>query len=161
MDSRFREVLKHYVKFALSCSAGTVVDVGVHWLLSSTVFDGSYWAKYWLSPLISFELSTLTNFVIAYHYVWRERISTRSARSFWRHLAAFNATNFGAFLLKFIILQGVHFLFLSMNWLQTISFEPALCNLIAMLFSGTFNFFMNEFVIFGTKKKSPPIDPED
>ena len=153
MKSRLREVLKHYLMFSITCSAGTVVDLGVHWLLSTTVLAFSYWSKFWVSPLISFELATITNFIIAYHYVWRERISDKSTRSFWRHFAAFNATSFGAFLLKFAVMQGAHFLLVSLGWLQTASYEPALCNFIGMLFSGTVNFFMNEFVIFGKKKK--------
>ena len=153
MKSRLSEVLKHYLMFAITCSAGTVVDLGVHWLLSATVLDFSYWAKLWVAPSISFELGTITNFFIAYHFVWRDRISDKSARSFWRHFAAFNATSFGAFLLKFAVMQGAHFLLVSLGWLQTASYEPALCNFIGMLFSGTFNFFMNEFVIFGKKKK--------
>ena len=153
MKGRLKEVLKHYLMFSITCSAGTVVDLGVHWLLSTTVLAFSYWARFWVSPFISFELATITNFIIAYHYVWRERISDKSSRSFWRHFAAFNATSFGAFLLKFGIMQGAHFLLVSMNWLQSASYEPALCNFIGMLFSGTFSFFMNEFVIFGKKSK--------
>ena len=153
MKGRLKEVLKHYLMFSITCSAGTVVDLGVHWLLSTTVLAFSYWARFWVSPFISFELATITNFIIAYHYVWRERISDKSSRSFWRHFAAFNATSFGAFLLKFGIMQGAHFLLVSMNWLQSASYGPALCNFIGMLFSGTFSFFMNEFVIFGKKSK--------
>lgn len=155
MKGRLREVLKHYIMFAITCTAGTIVDLGVHWLLSSTIFSASYWGRFWISPAISFELATITNFFIAYHFVWRERISKRTTRSFWRHFAAFNATSFGAFLLKFAVMQGAHFILASMDVLQTANYEPALCNAIGLLFSGLFNFFMNEFVIFGKRKKAP------
>lgn len=154
MKGRLREVLKHYIMFAVTCTAGTIVDLGLHWLLSSTVMSESYWGKFWLAPFISFEMSTITNFIIAYHFVWRERISKRNTRSFWRHFAAFNATSFGAFLLKFAVMQGAHFLFVSMDVLQDVNYEPALCNAIGLLFSGLFNFCMSEFVIFS--KQKPP-----
>ena len=77
MKSSLREVLKHYLMFSITCSAGTVVDLVVHWLLSTTVLDFSYWAKLWVAPTISFELATITNFIIAYHFVWRDRISDK------------------------------------------------------------------------------------
>jgi len=152
VKSSVREVLKHYVLFAITCSAGTVVDIGVHWLLSSTIMSATYWLKLWVSPLISFELSAITNFIIAYKFVWRERITDSSSRSFWRHFAAYNATCFGGFLVKFIVMQGVHFLFVSLGWLQEASYEPVLCNALGLIFSGTFTFLMNEFVVFGKKK---------
>lgn len=139
--------------FAITCSAGTVVDLGVHWILTSTVFGDSYWFNYWIAPFISFELGTVTNFIIAYYFVWRDRISQRTARSFWRHFAGFNAIGFGSYLVKFVVMQGFHFLFLSIDWIQGTSYEPVICNAIGMAFSGIFSFFMNEFVVFGKRTK--------
>ncbi len=49
-------------------------------------------------------------------------------------------------------MQGFHFLFVSMNWLQDWSVEPVFCNLLGLCFSGIFNFVMNEFVIFNKNK---------
>ena len=69
-----------------------------------------------------------------------------------RHLAGYNATCVGGYVIKFVAMQGFHFLFVSLDWLQGWSLEPVFCNLLGLCFSGTFNFVMNEFVIFNKKK---------
>ena len=138
--------------FVLTSSAGTVVDLGVHWLLSNFVFKGNYWGSYWIAPTISFELAAMTNFVIAYYFLWKDRVTYHGARSFWRHFAAYNVTTLGAYLIKLVAMQAIHFLFVKMNWMQDSSFEPVVCNLLGLCFSGSFNFVMNEFVIFNKKK---------
>ena len=155
-----KELATKFVMFVLTSSAGTVVDLGLHWLLSTSVFEGNYWGSFWIAPTISFEVAALVNFVIAYFFVWKERISHRSVRSFFRHFAAYNAASVGAYLIKFVAMQGLHFLFVSQDWFQDWSFEPVLCNLLGLCFSGTFNFAMSEFVIFGKKKKTPGDAPE-
>ena len=68
--NRKLEILKKFIVFSLTSVAGTIVDLGLHWLLSEYVFDGSYWGSFWIAPTISFELATLTNFFIAYYWVW-------------------------------------------------------------------------------------------
>lgn len=143
-----REVLHKLLLFALTSVAGTIVDLALHWILVRFVFHDNYWGDFWIAPAISFEVSTLTNFFIAYYFVWKERISRRGSRSFWRHFGAFNAAGLGAFSLKFAVMQGAHFGFVSLGWLIGSSFEPVLCNLIGLTFSGLFNFYMSEFVIF-------------
>ena len=159
MQARTRkEILSKFIMFVLTSSAGTVVDLGLHWVLSKFVFQGNYWGSYWIAPTISFEVAALVNFVIAYFFVWKERISQRSIRSFFRHFAAYNAACVGAYVLKLIAMQGLHFLFVSLDWFQEWSIEPVLCNLLALCFSGTFNFIMSEFVIFGKTKKKAPED---
>ena len=153
----WKELLSKFVMFVLTSSVGTVVDLGLHWVLATFVFPDNYWCSYWLAPTISFEMAAITNFCIAYFFVWKERITQRTTRSFFRHLAAYNATTIGAFLLKLVAMQGIHFLFVHFGWLQESSLEPVLCNLLALFFSGGFNFFMSEFVIFNKVK---PKDPE-
>ena len=147
------EILKKFIVFSLTSVAGTIVDLGLHWLLSEYVFDGSYWGSFWIAPTISFELATLTNFFIAYYWVWKERVSKPgSMRSLVRHCVAYNATCIGGYIIKLAAMQGFHFLFVSLNWLQDWSVEPVLCNLLGLCFSGCFNFVMNEFVIFNKNK---------
>ena len=147
------EILKKFVMFSVTSMAGTVVDLGLHWVLSHFAFDDSYWGSFWIAPTISFEVATLTNFFIAYFLVWKERVSKPgSMRSLFRHLLAYNATCVGGYIIKFIAMQGFHFLFVSLNWLQDWSVEPVLCNLLGLCFSGCFNFVMNEFVIFNKNK---------
>ena len=134
--------------------AGTIVDLGLHWVLSTFVFKGNYWGSFWVAPTVSFEVAAMVNFVIAYFFVWKERISQRSMRSFWRHFAAYNAAGVGAYLIKFAAMQGLHFLFVSLDWFQDTSFEPVICNLLGLCFSGAFNFVMSEFFIFNKTKKN-------
>ena len=151
--SRKAEIFKKFVMFSLTSMAGTIVDLGLHWVLSHFAFGDSYWGSFWIAPTISFEVATLTNFFIAYYLVWRDRVSKPgSMRSLFRHLAAYNATCIGGYILKFIAMQGFHFLFVTLNWLQDWSVEPVLCNFLGLCFSGCFNFVMNEFVIFNKNK---------
>lgn len=147
------EILKKFIVFSLTSVAGTIVDLGLHWLLSEYAFDGSYWGSFWIAPTISFELATLTNFFIAYYWVWKERVSKPgSLHSLVRHCVAYNATCVGGYIIKLAAMQGFHFLFVSLGWFQDLSVEPVLCNLLGLCFSGAFNFVMNEFVIFNKAK---------
>ena len=152
--SRKAEIFKKFVMFSLTSTAGTIVDLGLHWALSLYAFKDSYWGSFWIAPTISFEVATLTNFFIAYYLVWKDRVSKPgSIRSLLRHLAAYNATCVGGYVLKFVAMQGLHFLFVALGWFQDWSSEPVLCNLLGLCFSGVFNFFMSEFVIFGKPSK--------
>ena len=154
MSRSGKELLEKFVMFALTSSVGTIVDLGLHWVLSTYAFRGNYWGSFWIAPTISFEVAAIANFCIAYFFVWKERISQRNARSFFRHLAAYNAACIGAYVLKLLAMQGFHFLFVSVNWLQETTIEPVLCNLLALCFSGGFNFVMSEFVIFNKTNKN-------
>ena len=154
MNRSWTELLKKLIMFSLTSMAGTIVDLGLHWVLSTFVFKGNYWGSFWVAPTVSFEVAAMVNFVIAYFFVWKERISQRSMRSFWRHFAAYNAAGVGAYLIKFAAMQGLHFLFVSLDWFQDTSFEPVICNLLGLCFSGAFNFVMSEFFIFNKTKKN-------
>ena len=150
---RRTEILKKFIMFSLTSMVGTIVDLGLHWFLSVYAFQESYWGSFCIAPAISFEVATLANFFIAYYLVWRERVSEFGTfRSVMRHLAGYNATCVGGYVIKFVAMQGFHFLFVSLDWLQGWSLEPVFCNLLGLCFSGAFNFVMNEFVIFNKKK---------
>jgi len=151
--NRGKEILGKFIMFALTSVAGTIVDLGLHWVLSRYAFEGSYWGSFWIAPTISFELATMTNFFIAYYLVWKERVSKPgSMRSLVRHFVAYNATCVGGYIIKLAAMQGFHFLFVSLGWFQDVSYEPVLCNFLGLSFSGCFNFVMNEFVIFNKHK---------
>ena len=141
-------LLMRFAVFSVTSGAGTLVDLGGHWWLSSCFLQDRYWWTFWVSPLISFELAVLTNFLIAYYLVWKERISHRNTRSFFRHYAAYNATATGVFCIKLLAMQGFHLLFVSLGWFQNASYEPVLCNMLALCISGCFSFVVNEFVVF-------------
>lgn len=160
MGRSAKELLGKFAMFVLTSSVGTVVDLGVHWLLVSYAFRGNYWGSFWIAPTISFELAAITNFCISYFLVWNERISQHTVRSFFRHLGGYNATCVGGYILKFIAMQGFHFLFLHLGWMQDWTLEPVICNLLGTFISGFFNFFMSEFVIFNKTKKNNTIKPE-
>ncbi|MBR3388679.1 MAG: GtrA family protein [Bacteroidales bacterium] len=163
--NKFVELLMRFAIFSITSGAGTLVDLGGHWWLSSQFMTDKYWWTFWLSPIISFEAAVITNFAIAYFWVWRERISKRSTRSFFRHYAGYNAAATGVFLIKLLIMQGIHLLLAAFGWFQTKSYEPALCNMLALCFSGFFSFALNEFVVFRKieKKTGEPLDgtPDD
>ena len=146
-------LLLKFAIFSVTSGAGTLVDLGVHWWLSARFHSESYLWRFWIAPIISFELAVLTNFLIAYYFVWRERISHRSTRSFFRHYAGYNATATGVFCIKLLAMQGFHLLFVALGWFQDTTYEPVLCNLLALCISGCFSFVLNEFVVFRAKKK--------
>ncbi len=115
----------------------------VLWICSHYIYKGYVW-EYIVSPFISFEFSVLANFCVAYFFIWRERVTTHTSRSFFRHLGAYNLSSFGVFLFKLGIIQAIHFTFPSLDVL--------LCNLLALCISGGVNFALNEWVIFRDKR---------
>jgi putative flippase GtrA len=136
-------LLWRYAKFATSTLAGTAVDMLVLWLCAHFLLDGSYWREYILSPFISFECAVFTNFIVAYYGVWRDRISARTKRSFWRHYGGYNLSCTGAFFVKMAILLLFERIF---GW------DVLWCNIAALCVSGLLNFFLNEKVVFRPKK---------
>ena len=147
------ELLMRFAVFSITSGVGTIVDLGGHWWLSSRFMTDRYWWTFWVSPIISFEAAVLTNFFIAYYLVWKERISERTPRSLVRHFAGYNATATGVFLVKLLIMQGFHLVFVAFGWFQTKTYEPALCNFLALMISGCLSFVLNEFVVFRKKKE--------
>ena len=150
---KLSELLLRFAIFSITSGVGTLVDLGVHWWLSASFYPESYLWRFWIAPIISFELAVLTNFLIAYYFVWRERISHRSTRSFFRHYAGYNATATGVFCIKLLVMQGFHLLLVALGWFQTKTYEPVLCNLLALCISGCFSFVLNEFVMFKKPEK--------
>ena len=143
MSSRLADLLKRFVGYFGVSLLGTAVDTAVLWVCSHLLFSGSYFGRNVLSPTISFECAVFVNFCNSYFFVWKDRISKRSTRSFFRHYAAYNASCTGTFLLKMGLLQLIVLISgLDVVW----------CNLIALCFSGLVNFTMNEKVIFRKKK---------
>lgn len=165
-NNKFISTLWRYVKFALSTLVGTGVDMLVLWLCANFLFnntffilsgaqfglvDGYKWGEYILSPIISFECAVFVNFVIAYFFVWKDRISNRSNRSFWRHYGGYNLTSTGTFLLKMCIL---------LLFERITHWDVVWCNLAALCVSGIMNFAFNELLVF-RKTKSIILNQED
>lgn len=131
-------ILNRIPKFIVGNLLGTLVDTLVLWAFSHFVFQG-YIGKVIVSPIISFEFAVFANFVFSYYLIWRDRISNHSKESFLKHYGAYNASCIGGFLIKMgalVLIQALT------KW------DVVICNLFALCVSGTYNFMMNELVIF-------------
>ena len=142
--SKIKEISIRYLRFAASTLAGTAVDMVVLWVCSHYLFKGYYWGEYLLSPFISFECAVLVNFALAYFAVWKDRISARNLRSFFRHYAGYNLSCTGTFLLKMVVLLFIERS--SGGW------DVLICNILALCVSGILNFALNEMLVFKRKK---------
>ena len=156
--NKFVELLMRFAMFSITSGAGTLVDLGGHYWLSSSYMPDHYWWTFWVSPMISFEAAVITNFVIAYFWVWRERISKRSPRSFLRHYAGYNAAATGVFFIKLLVMQGIHLLLVAFGWFQNKTYEPVLCNMLALCVSGRISLVLNEFG--GCRKIEKKVDEQ-
>lgn len=126
----------------VSTLGGTAVDCAVMWLLAEVLFADSKVVGLFIAPTISFECAVFTNYTLAYFFVWKDRVLERSVRGFWGRFLPYNVSCIAAFLIKmvpFVLIR--HFAGLNV----------VICNLIALIFSGIFNFVMNEWVIFRKK----------
>ena len=136
-------ILHRFPRFVAGNLLGTLVDTLVLWVFSHFVFQ-SYVGKVIVSPVISFEFAVFSNFLFSYNMTWKDRVSHRSGKSFIRHYGAYNASCTGGFLIKMGALLLIQAL---TKW------DVVICNLLALCFSGTYNFTMNELVIFKKKNK--------
>ena len=137
---RYLELFRRYLKYAGTNLVGTTVDTLVLWLLSDFVIKGEYWKQYILAPALSFQCAVLTNYLISYYYVWRDR--TRDfvgVRRLIRRYFAYNLSCSTVFVLRLGLLLLLEKIF---GW------DVVICNLVAMSFSGILNFIMNNLVIF-------------
>ena len=134
------KLLQRYLKYAGTSIAGTLVDTLVLWLLSDFVFREVYWAQYILSPAISFQCAVITNYLIFYFYVWRDRTrEDRRRHNFTRRFLAYDLSCTTVFLLRLLLLLMIEKL---SGW------DVVVCNLVAMCFSGVLNFISNNLIIF-------------
>ncbi len=133
-------LLKRYLKYAGTSVAGTMVDTLVLWLLSHFVFNDVYWGEYIVSPAISFQCAVITNYMIFYFYVWRDRTrEDRSRHYFIRRFLAYDLSCTVVFLLRLCILLLIE---------KILGWNVVLCNLLAMCISGVLNFISNNLIIF-------------
>jgi len=142
--SKLRELAIRLAGFSASTVAGFLVDNLVLWVCSTYLFKGTYFREVILSPTISFEFAVITNFLIAYYFVWKDRVSSRTVRSFFRHLGGYNLSSVGGFIIKMGVLMGIK---------QMLGWNVVFCNMLAVCVSGGLNFALNEWVVFGKRKK--------
>lgn len=137
------EKILRYLKFMVSTLGGTAVDCFVMWLLAEVLFADVSFVGLFVAPTVSFECAVFTNYTLAYFFVWKDRVGERSKSSFFKRFVPYNASCIVAFLIKMVpYLLIRHFAGLNV----------VICNLLALIFSGAFNFVMNEWVIFRKKE---------
>lgn len=134
-------LLSRYIGFVTSRLLGTAVDTLFLWIFSKYVFT-TYAGKYMASPLISFEMAMLFNYVISYFWIWRKRISVRTSKAFFKRLALFNVSC----MLGFFIKMGFLILFE-----RLFGWHVIYCNLAALVVSGLANFAFAELWVFRHK----------
>ena len=128
--------LVRFLKYSGTSLAGTLVDTFVLWILSDLVFTKGYWGEYVVSPAISFQCAVITNFLISYLYVWKDRKKTRNP---FLTFLYYDLSCTAVFLLRLGFLLLVERIF---GW------DVVICNLVAMCVTGIINFVMNNQVIF-------------
>ena len=143
---RCRNILKlalRGVMFSASTLVGTAVDTAVLYVCAHMLLDGTYVGENIISPTISFVFATFANYIVQYFWVWRDRMTERTVGDFFkRYCSIYFGTCVGAFLIKMFFLQVFCLL---------VPLDVVINNLLALCFSGLFNFFVSEFLIF--KKK--------
>ena len=123
--------LVRFLKYSGTSLAGTLVDTLVLWILSDLVFTKGYWGEYVVSPAISFQCAVITNFLISYFYVWKDRKKTRNP---FLTFLYYDLSCTAVFLLRLGFLLLVERIF---GW------DVVICNLVAMCVTGIINFVMN------------------
>lgn len=131
--------LVRFLKYSGTSLVGTLVDTLVLWVLSDLVFTKGYWGEYVVSPAISFQCAVVTNFLISYFYVWKDRKKTRNP---FLTFLYYDLSCTAVFLLRLGFLLLVERIF---GW------DVVICNLVAMCVTGIINFVMNNQVIFRKK----------
>lgn len=135
--------VKRLLKYFVSTLLGTGTDVLVLWILSDFVFH-DYVGQVLISPLISFEFAVVVNFTAAFFFVWKERIPSKTKRSFFGHFWKFNLSFLTSFIIKMLLLVSIQKL---SGW------DVVVCNLLALCVSGMINFMLSEKVVFKNKIK--------
>ena len=128
--------LVRFLKYSGTSLVGTLVDTLVLWILSDLVFTKGYWGEYVVSPAISFQCAVITNFLISYFYVWKDR---KKSRNPFLTFLYYDISCTAVFLLRLGFLLLVERIF---GW------DVVICNLVAICVTGIINFVMNNQVIF-------------
>ncbi len=140
------------IKFSLTSLFGTATDTVVLWALTTYVFGDAHVQQYIFAPMISFECAVIVNYSVAYFYVWRDRISIFSIRTYLNHFWKYNISCISAFVVKMLILNAIA---VATGW------DPVICNLLALCVSGLLNFVLNEFVIFKKSSSGKSIEEDN
>ena len=130
-------MLINFGKFVMRGVAGAIADTSVLWILT-TLFFHSYFTKYILSPVISYELGIAVTYIICYFWIWNHRVHNDKS-DFFRLFFAYNFSLLISLIVKIGLLMLIYEIF---------HFHIVICNVIALCFSGIFSFFASEKFIF-------------
>jgi len=142
MKEIIKETVIRFGEFSLANIPGTLVDLGVCWVLSTWVFH-DHLGRYVVSPVVSFLCGALTCFVVFYCFVWHDRIDQGPQVSLWKRLLLYLASVSTTFLLRIGIIQLVVLIY---------PFPAVLCNAFSMLFSGLLNFILDDKLVFKSER---------
>ena len=134
-------LIKRLPKFIGVNALGTVVDTVVLWVFSHYILRG-YIGEYITSPIISFECAVLSNYMLSYFGVWKDRSQRHNAKAFARKYLMYNLSSSAVFIFKMGLLLLLE---LAFKW------DVVICNLVALCISGLINFVLGEWVIFREK----------
>lgn len=95
------------IKFATVGASGTVVNLAFVWLGNSLLFKAlGEPHQTWLSYALAILVSIFSNYILNYHWTWRDRRG-RGAGYFFLHLLKYYLTSMGAAGLQFLIANGL------------------------------------------------------
>jgi putative flippase GtrA len=130
-------MLINFVKFIIRGIAGAIVDTFVLWILT-TLFFHSYFTKYILSPIISYELGIAVTYIICYFWIWNHRVHNDKS-DFLKLFLGYNFALLISLIVKIGLLTVINEIF---------HFHIVICNVLALCFSGIVSFFASEKFIF-------------
>lgn len=131
----------NFSKFVVNNFTGTLIDTFFLWILSAFCF-GTHTGKYIIAPAISFEIAMTKNFFTSYFWIWHERVQKKYSE-FLRKFFLYNVHCFFSFLGKL----GLILLIDAFTELNVVY-----CNLIALIFTGVANYYIQDKMIFRASK---------
>lgn len=145
LSRKYYVLLMRLVKFFFTSLLGTFLNMGVLWVLKTYALTG-YWGQYLFSPFIAFECSIVVNYFISIYYIWPERVEPPIAKrsKLLLRFLGYNTTCAGGLAVKLAVILICE---------RLTGWDVMYCNIIALAFSGTFNFLTQEFLVFKKKKK--------
>lgn len=127
-------------KFVLTNFTGTLVETVILYLLANFVFD-NYVGKYIVATTIAFEFAVFNNYTLSYFWIWKERVHNK-AKDFFQRFFFYNINCTITFLIKL----GLIILIERVSHLHVVY-----CNLIALIFTGILNYYIQDKLIFRKK----------
>ena len=152
-DAKEKSGIFRFVFFTATRTLGTLVDCGVVWLLTGFVFENYFLANV-LAPTISFELAVFVNFLTGTYWVFNKRIDNTQKGSVIKRFLKFNLSAVMGFCIKIVVLNLLIWAF---GWSgETIGWHTTLCNFLALMVAGLFNYFIADLWVFKRLKTSEP-----